>query len=166
MILNFLDVLDIYSIDIHLLSSIALQILEIFSFVILSLNQDDKSCNTGLHSSIYWIKYPRLQKFKWFMEWKTTNKYSTWTTCISYLLYEEGLYEATIQESIKVISQADTLIIGGTSLVVYPAAGLINYFRDKNLVLINKSSTSADDRADLIIHDAIGKVLGEAVSNL
>ena len=56
--------------------------------------------------------------------------------------------------------------VGGTSLVVYPAAGLIDYFRGKNLVLINKSSTSADNKADLVIHEAIGKVLGEAVNNI
>lgn len=82
------------------------------------------------------------------------------------VLYEEGLDNDIITGAVKAIAKADTLIIGGTSLVVYPAAGLIDYFRGKNLVLINKSSTSADNRADLIIHDAIGKVLGEAVSNL
>ena len=82
------------------------------------------------------------------------------------VLYEEGLDEDVIQGAVSAISKADTLIIGGTSLVVYPAAGLLNYFRGKNLVLINKSSTSADSKADLIINDAIGKVLGEAVSNL
>lgn len=82
------------------------------------------------------------------------------------VLYEEGLDEDIIQGAVSAISKADTLIIGGTSLVVYPAAGLINYFRGKNLVLINKSSTSADSKADLIINDAIGKVLGEAVNNL
>lgn len=82
------------------------------------------------------------------------------------VLYEEGLDEATIQGAVHAISHADTLIIGGTSLIVYPAAGLINYFRGKNLILINKSSTSADNKADLVIHDAIGKVLGDAVNNL
>ena len=82
------------------------------------------------------------------------------------VLYEEGLDESTIQGSIAAISQADTLIIGGTSLIVYPAAGLINYFNGKNLILINKSTTSADSKADLVIHEAIGKVLGEAVDNL
>ncbi|WP_394884791.1 NAD-dependent protein deacylase [Clostridium butyricum] len=82
------------------------------------------------------------------------------------VLYEEGLDESTIQGSIAAISQADTLIIGGTSLIVYPAAGLINYFKGKNLILINKSTTSADSKADLVIHEAIGKVLGQAVSNL
>ena len=82
------------------------------------------------------------------------------------VLYEEGLDNDIITGAVKAIAKADTLIIGGTSLVVYPAAGLIDYFRGKNLILINKSSTSADNRADLIIHDAIGKVLDEAVSNL
>ena len=82
------------------------------------------------------------------------------------VLYEEGLDNNVIRGAIAAISKADTLIIGGTSLVVYPAAGLINYFRGKNLVLINKSSTSADNKADLVIHEAIGKVLGETVNNI
>ena len=82
------------------------------------------------------------------------------------VLYEEGLDNDVINGAIRTISQADTLIIGGTSLVVYPAAGLIDYFRGKNLILINKSSTSADNKANLVIHDIIGKVLGEAVNNL
>ena len=82
------------------------------------------------------------------------------------VLYEEGLDDNVIRGSIDAISKADTLIIGGTSLVVYPAAGLINYFRGKNLVLINKSSTSADNKADLVIHDSIGKVLSEAINKI
>lgn len=82
------------------------------------------------------------------------------------VLYEEGLDNDVITGAVRAISQTDTLIIGGTSLVVYPAAGLIDYFRGKNLVLINKSSTSADNKANLVIHDSIGKVLGEAVNNL
>lgn len=82
------------------------------------------------------------------------------------VLYEEGLDNDIINGAVRAISHADTLIIGGTSLVVYPAAGLINYFKGKNLVLINKSSTSADNKADLVIHDAIGKVLGEVINNL
>lgn len=82
------------------------------------------------------------------------------------VLYEEGLDNDVINGAVRAISQADTLIIGGTSLVVYPAAGLIDYFRGKNLVLINKSSTSADNRADLVINDSIGKVLEEVVNNL
>ncbi|KIL08169.1 NAD-dependent deacetylase [Clostridium botulinum] len=82
------------------------------------------------------------------------------------VLYEEGLDDNTITGAIKAISKADTLIIGGTSLVVYPAAGLIDYFRGKNLILINKSSTSADSKANLVINDSVGKVLSEAVNNL
>ena len=82
------------------------------------------------------------------------------------VLYEEGLDDNVIRGAIAAISKADTLIIGGTSLVVYPAAGLINYFKGKNLVLIIKSSTSADNKADLVIHEAIGKVLGETVNNI
>ena len=77
------------------------------------------------------------------------------------VLYEEGLDDDIISGAIRHISKADTLIIGGTSLVVYPAAGLINYFRGKNLVLINKSITSADDLATLVIHEPIGDVLGQ-----
>lgn len=76
------------------------------------------------------------------------------------------LDDDVIQEAVNAIKNADTLIIGGTSLVVYPAAGLINYFKGKNLVLINKGSTSADSVANLVIHDSIGKVLNEAVSLL
>jgi NAD-dependent deacetylase len=82
------------------------------------------------------------------------------------VLYEEGLDENVLKGAIDAISKADTLIIGGTSLVVYPAANLINYFKGKNLILINKSTTSADSKADLVIHDSIGKVLGEAVNLL
>lgn len=75
------------------------------------------------------------------------------------VLYEEMLNEDCIQGAVDAISSADTLIIGGTSLVVYPAAGLINYFHGKNLVLINKTKTPYDGKADLVIYDAIGKVM-------
>ena len=80
------------------------------------------------------------------------------------VLYEEGLDDDTVSGAIDAISCADTLIIGGTSLVVYPAAGLIRYFRGKNLVLINKSETPADKNADLVIHEdisAVMKAIGE-----
>ena len=79
------------------------------------------------------------------------------------VLYEEALDESQIMGAVNAISRADTLIVGGTSLVVYPAAGLIRYFNGKNLVLINKSSTQYDSIANLVISDSIGKVLGEAV---
>jgi NAD-dependent deacetylase len=76
------------------------------------------------------------------------------------VLYEEGLDEATVKASVNSIGNADTLIVGGTSLVVYPAAGLLNYFKGKEIVLINKSETGYDHRATLVINDNIGKVLG------
>ncbi len=82
------------------------------------------------------------------------------------VLYEEGLDNDIIEGAVNAIVNADTLIIGGTSLVVYPAAGLIRYFTGRNLVLINKSATSADKNADLAINDDIAKVLGEAVEAL
>ncbi len=74
------------------------------------------------------------------------------------VLYEEGLDQEVIAESIREISRADMLIIGGTSLVVYPAAGLIDYFNGDKLVLINKSTTTRDHSADLVITDSIGEV--------
>ena len=77
------------------------------------------------------------------------------------VLYEEGLDNDIVNGAIDAISNADTLIIGGTSLVVYPAAGLINYFRGENLILINKSQTSCDHKATLVIHQPIGQVLGQ-----
>ena len=79
------------------------------------------------------------------------------------VLYEEGLDESVMYESIRAIEEADCLIVGGTSLVVYPAAGLIRYFKGKKLVLINKDSTSMDSMADLVIHDSIGEVLDQVI---
>ena len=79
------------------------------------------------------------------------------------VLYEESLNEDTILKSIKSISNADMPIVGGTSLVVYPAAGFLNYFKGKYLVLINKSSTTMDKKADLVIHDSIASVLSQAI---
>lgn len=76
------------------------------------------------------------------------------------VLYEESLDQNVINGAVNAIKNADTLIIGGTSLVVYPAAGLIDYFRGKNIVLINKSATAGDARANLVIHESIGKILG------
>lgn len=76
------------------------------------------------------------------------------------VLYEESLDQNVINGAVNAIKNADTLIIGGTSLVVYPAAGLIDYFRGKNIVLINKSATAGDARTNLVIHESIGKVLG------
>ncbi len=77
------------------------------------------------------------------------------------VLYQEGLDSATIQGSIAAISKADVLIIGGTSLAVYPAAGLIDYFHGSHLILINKSTTPRDNSADLVIKEAIGQVFSQ-----
>lgn len=79
------------------------------------------------------------------------------------VLYEEGLDNTTITKSIQYISNADVLIIGGTSLVVYPAAGLIDYYRGKKLVLINMQPTPQDDRADLVIRGKIGEIMSQVV---
>lgn len=75
------------------------------------------------------------------------------------VLYEEGLDNYTMEKALQYIADAEILIIGGTSLTVYPAAGLIDYYRGDKLVLINKSATPMDSRADLVIADSIGKVL-------
>jgi NAD-dependent deacetylase len=79
-------------------------------------------------------------------------------------LYEESLDMDVMEKAIAAIQHAEVLIVGGTSLAVYPAAGLIDYYTGKKLILINKSSTPYDRRANLVIHDSIGKVLGEAVA--
>jgi len=75
------------------------------------------------------------------------------------VLYEEGLDTYTLEKSISYIRNADMLIIGGTSLAVYPAAGLIDYYRGNKLVLINKDKTSRDSQADLVFNNPIGQVL-------
>ncbi len=77
------------------------------------------------------------------------------------VLYEESLDSQTISDAVYAIAHADVLIIGGTSLAVYPAAGMIDYFRGSHLVLINRSSTPRDSQADLIINDSIGEVFGQ-----
>ena len=82
------------------------------------------------------------------------------------VLYEEGLDEKVINETIKLISSCDTLIVGGTSLVVYPAAGFLRFFKGKNLILINKSETSYDSKANLVINNSIGEVLNEVIESL
>ena len=77
------------------------------------------------------------------------------------VLYEEGLDARVTDAAVRAIASADTLIIGGTSLIVYPAASYINYFRGRNLVVINKSDTARSVNATLMINDPIGEVLGQ-----
>ena len=76
------------------------------------------------------------------------------------VLYEEGLDDDVVSAAVHHIRQADTLIVAGTSLTVYPAAGLLRYFRGRHIVLINRDATPYDDEADLILHDSVGKVFG------
>lgn len=79
------------------------------------------------------------------------------------VLYEEGLNQKTLEDAVWYISHADVLIIGGTSLAVYPAAGLIDYYHGNKLVLINKSATPMDKRAELLIQDGLGNVFSQIV---
>ncbi|MEG0840920.1 MAG: NAD-dependent protein deacylase [Erysipelotrichaceae bacterium] len=82
------------------------------------------------------------------------------------VLFGEALNDETIKKSIDYLQHADTLIVGGTSLVVYPAAGLLQYFHGNKLVLINRDCTDMDDSANLVIHEKIGEVLKEVVDAL
>ena len=77
------------------------------------------------------------------------------------VLYGENLNQTIVQKSIEYIQKAEILIVGGTSLAVYPAAGLIDYYCNQKLVLINNSSTSLDARADLLIQENVGDLLGQ-----
>jgi NAD-dependent deacetylase len=79
------------------------------------------------------------------------------------VLYEESLNGDTIERSVSAIEGADLLIVGGTSLTVYPAAGLINYYRGNRLVLINRDATPYDDRADLVLHESLGNVFSQLI---
>lgn len=77
------------------------------------------------------------------------------------VLYEEGLNQRTVEGAVRAIANADLLIVGGTSLAVYPAAGLVNYYAGNRLVLINRDQTPLDGRADLVLHGKIGEILGQ-----
>ena len=77
------------------------------------------------------------------------------------VLYEEPLDQENLESAVRYISDADVLIVGGTSLVVYPAAGLIRYYRGNKLVLVNRGETSADSYANLVIHEKIGEVFSQ-----
>ena len=74
------------------------------------------------------------------------------------VLYEEGLNQETLEKAVRYIREADVLIVGGTSLVVYPAAGLIDYYRGNKLILINKTPTARDQMADLVVTGSIGEI--------
>jgi len=77
------------------------------------------------------------------------------------VLYEEGLDDSTVSGALSAIQTADTLIIAGTSLTVYPAAGFIRYFRGSHIVLINRDATPFDNQADLVFHEKVGELLSQ-----
>ena len=77
------------------------------------------------------------------------------------VLYEEGLDQETVEGAVHAIAQADLLIVGGTSLTVYPAAGLLRYYRGNRLVLINRDETPYDSQANLVIREPIGQVFAQ-----
>ena len=118
-----------------------------------------------LHGSIYKNHCMKCHKF-YSAEYVFDSKDIPRCTCGGIIkpdvvLYEEGLDENIYENAIISIQKADMLIVGGTSLTVYPASGLINYFRGNNLVLINKDSTLFDNKADLVINESLGKVFNE-----
>lgn len=115
-----------------------------------------------LHGSIHRNYCQRCHKF-YDLDYIVTSKGVPHCECGGIIkpdvvLYEEGLDPETMQKAMYYISRAEVLIIGGTSLVVYPAAGMIDYFRGKHLVVINKAPTPRDQQADLLIQDSIGTV--------
>lgn len=77
------------------------------------------------------------------------------------VLYEEGLNQKTLSDAIRCISEADVLIVGGTSLAVYPAAGLLDYYNGNKLVLVNKTPTPRDSIADLVVQGSIGEIFSQ-----
>ena len=82
------------------------------------------------------------------------------------VLYEEPLYDGVAESAVGYIADADMLIVGGTSLAVYPAASFVRYFRGKYIVIINKTETGYDGNANLVIRENIGEVFGKVMSTL
>lgn len=120
-----------------------------------------------LHGSVY-RNYCEICKKEYNLDFILESEGIPHCTCGGIIkpdvvLYEEALDMNILNKSAKYIMSADTLIVGGTSLVVYPAAGLINYFKGKNLVLINKSKTDYDLLASLVINEAIGETLNKII---
>ena len=118
-----------------------------------------------LHGSIY-RKYCMKCGKKFGIEWIQESEGIPRCSCGGIIrpdvvLYEENLPEGVFEKAIEEVRNASLLIIGGTSLAVYPAAGLLQYFRGSHLVLINKSETPYDSMADLVIREPIGKVFSE-----
>lgn len=121
-----------------------------------------------LHGSVhrnYCIKCRKTYNLQYIIESREIPKCDVCDGIVrpDVVLYNEMLDEDTMNKAVNYIYHADMLIVGGTSLAVYPAAGLIDYYKGNKLVLINKSETPYDSRADLIIHGSIGKVFSEVI---
>ncbi len=119
-----------------------------------------------LHGSVYRNHCVKCHSFYDFAYMKNNKGIPRCSKCGGIIkpdvvLYEEALDQDVLKESIRAISQADTLIIGGTSLSVYPAASLVDYFAGKHLVVINRDKTPQDDMAELVINQPIGEVFGQ-----
>ena len=118
-----------------------------------------------LHGSVYrnhCVKCGKFYDFKYMKESKDVPRCSCGGIVKpDVVLYEESLDEQTIAGSVKAIRSADMLIVAGTSLTVYPAAGLINYYRGSRLVLINRDETPYDGNADLVLHESLGDVFSQ-----
>ncbi|MCD8329040.1 MAG: NAD-dependent protein deacylase [Ruminococcus sp.] len=121
-------------------------------------------CVYELHGSVLRNYCEKCHRFYDFDFMKNASGVPTCTDCggrvkPDVVLYEEGLDNNTVNGAVEAIAKADMLIIGGTSLVVYPAAGLVRYFNGKYLVLINRDETPMDSECDLVIHEKIGEVM-------
>ena len=119
-----------------------------------------------LHGSVHWNYCQKCGAFydaRYMLESKGIPKCEKCGGIIKpdVVLYEEGLDDITVSTAVNAISNADMLIVGGTSLAVYPAAGLIQYFKGRHLVLINKSSTPLDSNADLLLQCSLGEVFSQ-----
>ena len=117
---------------------------------VMSLNYTVRYCAitvSDVISFMDWMPFYKVKEFRSASAAEESNRMS----------YDEE----NIEEAVRLIREADILIVGGTSLGVYPAAGLIDYYRGHKLVLINKSETPYDNRADLLIHDALGEVFSK-----
>ncbi len=134
------------------------------------LHQEAGSKNVlELHGSVqrnYCMKCNKSYNLDYIINASTTPKCDACYGIVKpdVVLYEEMLNDDILNKAVHAISKADVLIVGGTSLAVYPAAGLVEYYKGNKLVLINLSATPYDNRADLIIRESIGKVLQEVVS--
>ena len=144
----------------------------LYRILILSDSQKSFLIFTGTSSCI--PTRSRTDVIRRWHDWKRWENSSRWPKCEAcggivkpdVVLYEEALDGETMQKAAEAIGRADTLIIGGTSLIVYPAAGFIRYFRGEHLVVINKTETKADRSAELVLRTPIGETMEAAMKEL